>query len=232
MNKTEFWQHRLNVPAYGLGEAATYVKISPQTIASWEAQRNSVSAVLNKRERNKGLSFLQLIEIAVVSAMRKQGVKLPEIRAARAFISERLNFKFPFAQAKFKADGVDILLDYEGLASETVKGKLVTANRGGQMIWVDALSNRLREFNYGADGNVVSWKLNGLNSDIEISPLVSFGSPSVFGISTAAIKQRWVGGYSIEDIADDLELEPISVEEALKFEKLIVDRSRESHWVN
>ena len=232
MNASELWRERLNVPAYRVGEAATYAGISPATITFWEKQRNSVPSVVRKREKKQGLSFLQLIEIAVVSAMRKEGVKLPEIRAARGYISQRLGLNFPFAQAKFKADGVDILLDYEDIESESVKGKLVTANRSGQMIWVEALSNRLREFNYGSDGNVNSWKVNGVGSDIEISPRVSFGAPNIFGIATAAIKQRWIGGYSVEDIADDLELTRVSVEEAIKFERLIVDRGRKSHWIN
>ena len=164
MNASELWRERLNVPAYRVGEAATYAGISPATITFWEKQRNSVTSVVRKREKKQGLSFLQLIEIAVVSAMRKEGVKLPEIRAARGYIGQRLGLKFPFAQAKFKADGVDILLDYEEVESDSVKGKLVTANRSGQMIWVEALSNRLREFNYGQDGNVNSWKVNGLGS--------------------------------------------------------------------
>lgn len=232
MNASELWRARLNVPAYRVGEAATYAGISPTTITFWEKQRNYLLPVIRKREKKLGLSFLQLIEIAVVSAMRKQGVKLPDIRAARGYIGQRLGLNYPFAQAKFKADGVDILLDYEDIDSDSVKGKLVTANRGGQMIWAEALSNRLREFNYGSDGNVDSWKVNGFESDIEISPKVSFGAPNIFGIATAAIRQRWVGGYSIDDIADDLELTQESVEEAIKFERLIIDRERKSLWIN
>ena len=61
---------------------------------------------------------------------------------------------------------------------------------------------------------------------------MSFGAPNIFGIATAAIKQRWVGGYSVDDIADDLELTRDSVEEAIKFERLIVDRGRKNLWIN
>lgn len=209
-----------------------YARISPQTIVSWERRRNSALPVLNDRSGNSGLSFLQLIEIAVVAAMRNEGMKLSEIRSAREYICEKTNLKYPFAQLKFKADGVDIFLEYDGGDADTVKEKLLSANRRGQLVWSLALSNRLREFGYGSSGEVESWRVNGIDSPIEISPRVSFGAPSINGVATVAIKRRWADGYSIGDIADDLSLEPMHVEEALKFERLEIDRGRASHWVN
>jgi len=187
---------------------------------------------VNFRGRKQGLSYLQLIEIAVVAAMRKQGVRLPEIRAARTFFADRLGLRFPFAQAKFKSDGIDILLDYEHSVRDNIKDKLVTANRGGQLIWTGAISRRLKEFNYGEDGNVVTWKLNGVESDIEISPQIAFGAPNIAGVTTAAIRQRWVGGYNIADISEDFELPHDAVEEAILFEGLFIDHERKSNWVN
>lgn len=232
MSALDFWKQRLTVPAYRLGEAATYVRISAQTIANWELQKNSKTPVVSGRLSRAGLSFLQLIEVAVVAAMRKQGVKLPDIRAARSYITAQTGMAHPFAQLKFKSDGVDILLHYEGVAADVIKDKLLLANRGGQLIWTVALSDRLREFDYGQDGNVQLWKVNGVNSNIEISPKIAFGAPAIGGIATAAIKQRWADGYSIEDISDDLELEEVAVEEALRFEKMNLNRERKSHWVN
>lgn len=226
------WRQRLEAPAYRVGQVASYARVSPQTITQWERPSNSKRPMLNQREKKAGISFLQLIEIAVVSAMRKQGVKVLEIRAAREFLATKLGVKYPFAQIRFKADGVDILLEFDELNADGVTEKLVVANKGGQMIWTDMLSDKLREFNYDLDGIVDSWKVNGIESRIEISPKVSFGMPHIRGVSTLAVKQRWAGGYSVPDISDDLGLKEDAVEEALRFEGLVVDRERRSFWIN
>jgi hypothetical protein len=78
---------------------------------------------------------LQLIEVAVVAAMRAEGVKLAEIRRARSYFANTLGLEFPFAQAKFKTDGVDILLDMEGRDGRIIQDKLVAANHSGQTVW-------------------------------------------------------------------------------------------------
>lgn len=232
MQPIDYWRERLNLPAYRLGEAAMYARVSPKTIADWEKQRNLKASVVNRREKKSGLSFLQLIEVAVVAAMREKGVKLQDIREARAYLSEQFSVKYPFAQIKFKADGVDILLDYVGSSSDMIKEKLLSANKKGQLIWSDVIYDRLQEFNYGVDGYVEVWKLNGIDSPIEISPRIAFGAPNIQGIATAAVKQRWADGYSIDDISDDLGIDAADVEHALQFEGMELDRERKSHWIN
>lgn len=228
----ELWRKRLHLPAYRLGEAAVYSKVSPQTVVDWERQSNSKSSALSRRDPRDGLSFLQLIELAVVAEMRRLGVSLQEIRSARDFLSKRWNVQYPFAVLKFKSDGVDILLDHEWDSKKPLTEKLLTANRSGQYVWPFAVEARLREFNYGSDGLVESWKVNGVNSEIEITPRVAFGAPQVRGVSTAAILQRWKEGMSTLEIAEDLELPEDLVEEALRFEKVEVGSVRGSAWIN
>ncbi|MEM9360298.1 MAG: hypothetical protein AAGB04_29305 [Pseudomonadota bacterium] len=101
---TEFWRDRLTLPAYRVGEAATYVGISPSQIAYWEKSGGSEKALSGRLSR-AGISYLQLIEVSVVAVMRGAGVKLTKIRDARSYFARELNLDFPFAQAKFKTDG-------------------------------------------------------------------------------------------------------------------------------
>lgn len=228
----ELWRKRLHLPAYRLGEAATYSRVSPQTILDWEKRNYCKPAALSHREAKAGFSFLQLIELAVVAEMRRIGVSLSDIRAARDFLSKKWEIDFPFAILKFKSDGVDILVDHDWETQKIFKDKLISANRGGQYIWPFAVETRLKEFNYGADGVVDAWKVNGLNSEIEISPRIAFGAPNVHGIATAAIKQRWKEGMSLVDIAEDLEIAEASVVDALKFEGVTVSSDRGRAWTN
>jgi uncharacterized protein (DUF433 family) len=228
----DLWRERLHKPAYRVGQAAIYAGISSQTVKDWEYQQNSRPSVLSKREPKEGVSFLQLIEIAVVAEMRKLGTPLSQIRQARGYLANLFEVEFPFAQLKFSSDGVDVLMDMSGSVRDQLKEKLLVANRNGQFIWTFALSNRLQEFNYGSDGFVDLWRVNGVNSDIIITPKIAFGAPSIFGVSTLAIKQRWIDGYSVSDIGDDLEINHNGVLEALRFERIEVDEERRSLWLH
>ena len=212
LSTTELWRKRLTVPAYRVGEAASYARVSPQTVASWHQPKNRGS-VVSRRAPRSGLSFVQLIEVAVVAAMRKEGVKLSDIRKTREFFSERMGLEYPFAQAAFKTDGVDILLDDEDRGDLR---RLVAANDSGQKIWADATDNRLLEFNYEPDGPVKKWKVNGQKSEIEIDPTMTFGTPQVGGVPTWILKERWRSGEGLGDISDDFSIPAPSIVEPLR----------------
>ena len=95
----EPWRRRLYLPNYQIGEAARYADISPQTVAAWH---RIDKALLSQKERREALSYLQLIEVAVVATFRRAGVKLPDIRAARDYAQKTLKSEYPFAQYRFK----------------------------------------------------------------------------------------------------------------------------------
>ncbi len=229
--QTELWRKRLKTPAYGVGEAAFYAKISPQTVAYWHKSRGEGGRVISKRAPRQGLSYLQLIEIAVVAIMRSKGVKLKNIRAARTYFARKFDVEYPFAQKKFKTDGVDILLDTNDPKGRLLKDRLVAANHGGQLLWTEMLSKRFREFNYDRTGIVSSWKVNGKDSEIVIDPQVAFGAPHIAGTPTWAIKERWVGGEGLGDISEDYSLPEAHVIDALKFEGVEIDRNRPNQWL-
>jgi uncharacterized protein (DUF433 family)/DNA-binding transcriptional MerR regulator len=231
LDRTELWRTRLELPAYRVGEAASYAKISPQTIASWEKTYNHKPSVVSRRSKREGLSFLQLIEVAIVAAMRKEGVKIDRIRSARDYFSKTLDSAYPFAQARFKTDGVDILLDFEGPDSGVLKDRLLVANANGQLIWTEVLQRTLKEFNYDPNGGVIAWLVNGVNSEIVIDPKISFGSPTIHGIMTRAIKNEWALGQAVDAIADDFEIQPSQVIEALEFEGMNVEEEK-SRWLH
>ncbi|WP_086466723.1 DUF433 domain-containing protein [Oceanibaculum nanhaiense] len=213
--KLEPWQRRLFVPNYQVGEAAKYAKISAKTVADWH--KVGARQTLSVREKRAALSYMQLIEVAVVAAFRRAGIRLNSIRNARDYISKELKSEFPFAEHRFKADGHRLVMDYQQIIGERGNGKVLRPDQSGQLAWEHILG-RLEEFEYERRGIVVKWHIDGPSSPIVIDPRVAFGAPSVGGTPTWVIKGRWSAGETVEEIADDFGIDNSQVAYALKFE--------------
>ncbi|MGE0760300.1 MAG: DUF433 domain-containing protein [Pirellulaceae bacterium] len=231
--RADLWRHRITLPSYRVAEAARYARTTPQTIGNWQKVSGGNLPAISERAGGKALSYLQLIEVGVVAAMRESGVKLATIRRAREYLSKEFDREFPFAYYRFKTDGKQILMDYDQLVSDNAKGKLIVVSESGQLAWNQILSGLLREFEYESDGGIVlRWKLGGLESPVSIDPRVAFGAPHVDGIPTWVLKERWGAGESVGDISDDYALAPATVFSALRFEGVNVDTDRPNSWVH
>jgi uncharacterized protein (DUF433 family) len=228
----EFWKERIGLPTYRVADAARYAGTSVQTISNWQKLAGS-GAAISQRDSGKHLSYLQLIELGVVSAMRKGGVPLKSVRNARDFLAKRFGSVYPFAEYKFLTDGKALLVDATAVDS-SIKDKLIVVSENGQYAWKEILQSLLREFEYPSDGNgpVARWRVAGNDEPIIIDPKISFGAPSVRGIPTWMLKDRWASGESLHDIADDYRLQNDEVMAALRFEEVEVDIERPNQWVH
>jgi uncharacterized protein (DUF433 family) len=216
----EPWRRRLFLPSYQIGEAAAYAKIAPQTVLAWH---KIDAALLAQREKRAALSYMQLIEVAVVAAFRKAGVPLKRIRAAREYAARNLKSEYPFAEYSFKEEGKHLWLDSGQI--DVKSGTVLSADQGGQLAW-ESVIGRLREFEYEKDGIVLRWHLAGPSSPIIIDPRISFGAPAVKGVPTWIIRGRWNAGESDSDIAADFGIKKEEVREALRFERIAPDGRR------
>jgi len=149
---------------------------------------------------------------------------LRKIRDARTYFSRVLNSDTPFATQDFETDGVDILQEMGTPGGETISDKLLVANSNGQLAWAEFLGDQFLEFQYG-DGIVISWQVNGPESEIVIDPKLSFGAPTIRGIMTRAIKNEWVTGSTLELIAEDFDIPIEVVREALRFEGIFQEEN-------
>lgn len=199
------------LPAYQIGEAADYAQVAPQTVASWHRIE---AELLKQREQRSALSYMQLIEVAVVAAFRKAGVLMPRIRKARAWAAHELKSEYPFAEYKFKENAKHLYLDSQQI--DLKDNTVVQADAEGQLEW-ESVIGRLKEFEY-EDQIALRWHVAGEGRPIIIDPRVSFGTPAVRGIPTWVLRGRFDAGESDSDIADDFGLEKDEVREALKFE--------------
>ena len=216
---SEPWRRRLYLPNYQTGEAAKYADITTQTIVAWHRETGKQARILSHKERRVELSYMQLIEVAVVSAFRKSGVSLKRIRAAREYASKTLKAEYPFAEFRFKEEAKHLWLDSEQVSGVNA-GTVVQADQEGQLTW-ESIIGRLREFEYEHEGIVIRWHVAGRSSPIIIDPRIAFGAPTIGGTPTWVIKGRWNAGESDREIADDFGIKQVEVREALKFEGLM-----------
>jgi uncharacterized protein (DUF433 family) len=226
------WRERLTAPAYQVGEAAKYARTSPQTIGNWQRIRGNRRGVITTRPARAALSYLQLIEVGVVAAMRKSGLKLPKIRESRDYLCEQFGTVFPFAHYRFKTDGKALFMDYDQIVKGD-KDKLLALNENGQLAWNEILSGLLQEFEYDPEiGTVLRWHVDGVDSPVRLDPRIAFGAPQVNGVPTWVLRERWNSGEGLSDIASDYELPPHLVSSALRFEGVEVDPDRPNQWIH
>lgn len=227
------WAPRLLLPAYQVAEAARYAGISASTVTAWHNSAKASRALLNARSHRAALSYLQLIEVAVVAALREQKVPLKRIREAREYMANILKADYPFARYSFKTDGRRLWMDYsQVIGRKKGKGKLLSLNENGQLAWDAIIGGRLRDFEYDGTGIVIKWNVAGPDSRVFIDPRVSFGAPVVEGIPTWILAGRRKAGERVTEIAEDFGIETESVLSALQFEGLPFDDSSNVTWIS
>lgn len=201
----ELWRGRLELPNYEVREAGRFAGVHANTVWRWHK-----NTTLGCRDAGSKLSYLQLIELAMVAAWKSAGMKLADIRTARAFYAGAFNTRHPFATLRLKTDGVDLAMD--------AGADLLIGNKGGQLAWKSFIGQKFKEFEYDDEGLATRWHVAGFDSPVTIDPRIQFGAPAVKGVPTWAILGRWQAGEPIDEIADDFSLTDALVRQALSFE--------------
>lgn len=209
-------------PTYTSSEAARYAGFSAQSVARWRAgytyatQRGPRrSDPLTGGQAHGLLTFNELLEIAVVAAARRGNVPMKSIRRAIGVAREVYGVDRPLVTMRFMHDGKDLFTRELEQAGES---RYVNLSRHGQIAW-EHIRDVLRDIDFEEDV-AVRWWPGGRDTPIVIDPRVSFGRPYVKGkgISTDAIRSRFLARESIDDIVDDFDLTEQEVEAALRFE--------------
>jgi uncharacterized protein (DUF433 family) len=211
------WMRRLYLPAYSVVESARYAGTSPQVAANWHYYKGKVGPAIPGKERGKPLSYLQLIEVAFVSTMRKENISLQKIRNAREYACQTFKVEYPFAELRWKTEGKHLLLELKDVLGELELGKLIVADKAGQEAWKPIMAERFKQFEY-EENIALKWHVRGTENPIIIDPRISFGAPTVQGLPTWILKGRWLADETIEEIQDDFQIEPEYIKYALEFE--------------
>lgn len=216
-------------PAYPFVEAAHYLNMPPSTLRAWCLGQTYHDVRGNEKlfrplifldgENREGLSFLNLVEAHVLAAIRRtHEISLPKTRCALEFVRTRLKTDRPLLETEFQTNGVDLFVKE--------LGRILNVTRDGQSEISEFLQAHLKRIERDPKG--VPIKLfpftrtepTDAPAPVEIDPTVAFGRPVVRGraVPTAVLADRFKAGESIGTLADDLEIEPETVEDALRCE--------------
>jgi uncharacterized protein (DUF433 family) len=216
-----------NQPAYGLAEAARYVRLPAATLRTWvvgrEYPKGEVKATFHPlikpahREPIQ-LSFYNLVEAHVLRALRTEhGVALAELRRAIAFAEQKLQIQRLLLSQELRTHAGQVFLDrYVELINLSASGQLAMRkmfeDHLARVEW-DAWKFPVRLFPY------VGAPVRAAERPIAIDPQIAFGRPIVqrAGISTSAIADRIDAGESVDAIAEDYDLSREEVEQAVLY---------------
>lgn len=203
-------------PLYSLVEVSRYARVQPNTLRSWARSGDGSLVVPAGHNTVAPLSFINLIETHVLLALRRTHmVPMRRIRTAIEWLKDMYQTEHPLAELDLETDGYDVFVREFGLP--------ISASRKGQIGINEILSRYLQRIE--RDPNRIPVRFFPLTYDaspktVVMDPAVAYGRPVIKGtrIATLMVFERYSGGESLIDIANDYDLEVVAVEEALRCE--------------
>jgi uncharacterized protein (DUF433 family) len=203
-------------PAYTVAEAARYLELPAATLQYWVARGRAEPVIRTPEPRF--LSFINLVEAHVLSALRRDRMSLQSIRRAVEFLREKFRSEHPLADKTLATDGLDIFVERYG--------ELINASRQGQLAMREVLLSHLRRLERAPSGVVVRLypfvRRHGPDEPrtVMIDPHVQFGRPVLVGsgIPTAVIAGRFKAGESVQELARDYARNSEDIQEAIRAE--------------
>jgi uncharacterized protein (DUF433 family) len=231
MSKRTLTQKDLReAPAYGIAEAAQYLRLPISTLRSWTVgQRYRVAdeprffrPVIEIADRlNRKLSFINLIEAFVLAGIRREhSVPLPKVRRAVDYLRRRFGSPRPLAEEQFETDGVELFVQKFG--------ELIGVSQEGQLAMRELLKHRLKYVKRDPSGipkKLVLFPAPAAELKqgvaVIIDPRISFGRPVLdgFGVRTSILAERFDAGETIEELVQDYGVPSEAVQNALRCER-------------
>lgn len=223
MNQGTELKYLLYLPRYTYEEAARLALVkSGAKFKRWipksARSRNGHDEFYGRTPaRNLGnVSFLDLIEVALIKQLRSQGLSLQLIRKAWSYCVTELEVERPFVSHQFKFSGEDIFI-------KTSRDEFVEVGRkAGQHAIEKALDPFLRQLEHDEAIELVrAWWPMGKDEPVLISPKYGFGRPVIenTGVRTETIFEQFQAGADAAEIADNFRIDLDAVKSALEFEQ-------------
>ncbi|MGH2443932.1 MAG: DUF433 domain-containing protein [Chloroflexota bacterium] len=219
---------RSDAPLYGYAEADYLCYVGPGTSKRWiegyghrdsRGERVNLQPVSSRERGHAEVSFLDLVEVAAIGGLRREGFPLKRIRQIVAYCRNALEIDRPLVTLKFKTDGRQIFID-RGAAL------LEVGEHSGNQAWAEILEPFLKELDY-EDDLARRWYPMGRDGSISIDPDYGFGLPTVAGagVRTEILLERFQVGENTEEIAEDFAISPTQVEQAIRYETRLAKRA-------
>ena len=204
-----------DAPAYGISEAARFIRIPRATLAYWTRGRRP----LIEPPRPGGLlSFNNLVEAHVLRALRSvHGARIGNVRSALSYAEEQLGISRLLLHDELLTSGGELFLKQ--------LDQLINLSRSGQLALRRLLKDCLNRVE--RDDQRLPFRLypvlprQSANARaISINPRISFGRPVLAGsgVSTRALVDRIDAGEEIAAIAHDYDLDESQLHDAVLYE--------------
>jgi uncharacterized protein (DUF433 family) len=217
-----------NYPAYSICETAGILRLPDATVRAWvlgqprnrESGFNGFAPVITIADkRGKHLSFVNLVELHVLSAIRNHHkVSLPKVRSALIYVGKHFNSIHPLADADFQTDGLDLFIkEFD---------QLLNASQHGQLAIKSVMEAHLKRIERDAKGVPIKLFPFTRRGDpdepkfVEVDPRKAYGKPVLYGtgIPTSILAERFQAGDSMSALASDYGKPIEQIEEAIRYE--------------
>ena len=161
------------------------------------------------------VSFLQLCELSIVAAFRREGVKLQVLRIAHKYAKKTFKLEYPFASLELKNHGSHVLYEYE---QQSGQEQGLVLDQEGQITLPGFVKARALQFDFDPyDKFAFRWFLHGRQVPIVVDPRFGSGLPTIVdrNLRTDTLVKRHKSGQDIDSIADDYQMLPGDIETVL-----------------
>lgn len=215
-----------DLPAYTPPEAARYLHVPPSTLRAWcfgqdsWNRSNRFQPVVEVADvENRLLSFRNLVELHVLSSIRRRDVPLRYIRELVARFREEFSSDHPLADANLATDGAGQLL-------VEIAGRVFNVSREWQQEMRPIVDRYLRRIARDPEGVPIKLfpfttsRTDDERMPVVIDPRLQFGRPCLVGtgIPVDVLVERFEAGDTIDLLAEDYGRDRQEIEEAIRFD--------------
>jgi uncharacterized protein (DUF433 family) len=204
---------------YSPRQAARLLGSSPQNVLRWTRgsgpQEPLWRAHYQFLDDTAEISFVDLIELRVVRALRGAGISLQAIRYAIEMAKSRFGIERPLSAVQFKTDGTEVLMDAVEHDGELVS---LSKKRPGQKVFARIVAQSVRGLEFEG-GRVSRWRPEQAKH-VVIDPERSFGEPILddYGVSTATLFRDFERFHDHKYLSRLYEVDISQVKDAVGFE--------------
>ena len=206
-------------PLYTFAEASHLAHVSASTVRNWLLGRNGQPPLFSEPQTPM-VSFLQLIEIIVAANFRKaERVTYDRVSRAHANARSMFDLEYPFAQQTLEVVGGHIVRRmHENLPHQSLQALDEPSQWTMPGLVLDVIAQIRYEHELAAQ-----WYPAGTSLPIVVDPRISSGVPTIEGrgVTIQVIHKRFMSGQRLDFIAQDFQLEPNVVEEAVRYAERI-----------
>jgi uncharacterized protein (DUF433 family) len=232
MAKTAEPTDLLGVGLYTPAEASRLLRIPSSTLRRWvegysfplaRATKTFMPALvapaLPRLGRTFTLTFLDLVQLRVVKALRDEDVALQQIRVAGEQAMSLFRVSHPFASVHFKTDGRRVYAEVPGADNEL----LIELRHPDRVASRPVLKESLREISHARSYGALAdrWYAAGPEGGVVIDPRIAFGKPVVdrANVPTEVIRDQARAARNLEAVASWYGLTTKQVRNALDYEQ-------------